>query len=231
MYKLSIYDLLYKIMCKLPDNFCNKDVINGVYNYLIYLQRNKWTSQEILSVIDNNNTLLNNNGVLDLNILFNKKSSCSNLLENKFYFHKELKIIPEVTNVVVDYDTGMMRRNELEDFFLEMRYSYTIDDLYLYITSKDCMEKNLNKSKVIGGIKWLLTKYDIQEILYMIDCMNNHIQSTNKKKSFNILDIQAYYTDAIELMQLAYNNMKVNNGLQISIKRRTKPNTNITITM
>lgn len=231
MDKLSIYDLIYHTICKIPDEFNVVGCKKYLYDYFVFLQNYGWTSKEIIGILDNCNSLINNRGCLDITMpFFNKTTQGLNLLKNEFYFHKELKILPTAGTVFYDYNSGTMTKQENE-FYLEMRYDYTIDDLLNYVLSKDSFDKTLriNKNKTIGGLKWLLKKYDLQMILYMIDSADSKIKFSNYNKLRNIIDVQEYYDEAQQTYYAAYSNMKVQYEFRVTPKKRYKPNSTVPV--
>lgn len=220
MNKLSIYDLIDYVFKLLPQQYKTVEVDKYLFDSFLVLQKNGWTSKEILWVINNHGGVLVK-GVLDFNLLFGYvQHGENNLLQNKMYVHKELKILPPMSSLSYDIESGEIIKTE-QEIFLEMRYDYTIDDLFNYCVSKKNFSNNIKKqkSKTYGGLRWLLNKFDVQEILYMIDCADDEIGVSNYSKLDNILLLQNYYEEANDKINIAYGNVK-SNGIKIIRRKR-----------
>lgn len=212
----SKYDLCIQYLQK----FYNKNNITNVIKkeslvQISFLLAKGFTDKDIIIAI--------NNDVKDLYTFFNDKTPTNyNLLHPlKFYYHKELRIISPPPVIDFDYDTGE-RTVTYSDYFLEMKSSYTLEDLYNYISSfDDLYNKNIyDKNKVIGTLKWLYEKYDIELLLYMIDASNDYISTNGLQPLTNLFDIQTYYNYAKEKLDAKINQSKITEGEQIVPKRR-----------
>lgn len=123
--------------------------------------------------------------------------------QNRFYYHNELRVYPPAPTRKIDYNTGQIVSSKFE-YFLEMKASYTINDLMEYIKTKSTT-KNLfnNPKRLLGGLNSMLSKYDIELLLFLID--TSDIIYFNKNKFFkNIFEMD----DFIEEAKVNYN-MKV----------------------
>ena len=220
MNKLSIYDLIDYVFKLLPQQYKTVEVDKYLFDSFLVLQKNGWTSKEILQIINNHGGVLVK-GVLDFNLLFGYvQHGENNLLQNKMYVHKELKILPPMSSLSYDIESGEIIKTE-QEIFLEMRYDYTIDDLFNYCVSKKNFSNNIKKqkNKTYCGLRWLLNKFDVQEILYMIDCADDEIGVSNYSKLDNILLLQNYYEEANDKINIAYGNVK-SNGIKIIRRKR-----------
>lgn len=140
----------------------------------------------------------------------NSSSSPNLIAANRFYYHNELRVFPEPPTRELNIDTGEIEKTEFE-YFLEMKASYTMNDLVKYIYSKDSFSllKN-NENRLKGGLKSLLCKYDIEVILFTIDTVDV-LYIPNQKKIKNIFEIEDYIQEGkvnlnMKVTESVYNN-------------------------
>lgn len=133
------------------------------------------------------------------------KASSVNLIDPQmFYYHSELRVFPEPPKRTLNPNTGIIEKEEFE-YFLEIKASYTIDDLINYLSTKSAFTNIINnRNKLIGSIKFLLNKYNIDFLLFLIDALVV-IFDNQKRKAKSIFEIE----DFIEEAKINYN-MKVN---------------------
>ena len=155
-----------------------------------------------------------------------RKLSNGNLLDpTRFYYHNELRITPKAPLRAINFEDDAIfvapKNGEKQDnFYLEMKCSYTIDDLFSYLKKKDHLKRACeNESKAIGGLKYLLSKYDIEIILFMIDTANN-ILSLNDSYLNNVLAIADYKDKAEENYISRKTEASINGDNKIVYKKR-----------
>lgn len=131
----------------------------------------------------------------DLPQLFSKLNPTSNnlLKPNKTYYHNELRLMPGPPKRELDYNTGEIKK-VVEEYFLEIRASYTIDNLVDYFIKQFDLPSNGDERKrYIGGFKYLLKTYNIDLVLFMIDAAANLTYSEDRnQRDFNPLDLAEY---------------------------------------
>lgn len=189
----SVYDIAFdyiRLNNLNIDSSEKRDIINSISEVL----RNGANSEDIYRKINK----VKNTGQKHSDYFKGIKSNGSNLLKmtpKKIYYHNELRIIPKAPSFYFDLDSGEIKK-EQSDYFLEMRASYTIDDLFNYVSKKQYFSKVVsNKSRVLGSLKYLIGKYDIDFLLFIIDTANE-IYSTKLNYIRNILDITDYELEA-----------------------------------
>jgi hypothetical protein len=148
------------------------------------------------------------------------KSSCVNLIDpQNFYYHNELRVFPEAPRRTLNPNTGVIEKTEFE-YFLEIKASYTMDDLINYIGSKNPFTNIVsNKTKLTGSLKFLLNKYDMDFLLYLIDalCVSYDNQ---KRKAKNIFEIEDFIEEAKFNYNLKFSESALNGTNKVTPRKR-----------
>lgn len=149
----------------------------------------------------------------------NSSSSPNLIAVNRFYYHNELRVFPEPPTRELNINTGEIEKTEFE-YFLEMKASYTMNDLVNYIYSKDSFSllKN-NENRLKGGLKSLLCKYDIEVILFTIDTVDV-LYAPNQRKIKNIFEIEDYIYEGNVNLNMKTTEAVYNNTNTIVPKKR-----------
>ena len=206
----SIYDLVYLQLAKINkyDNKTKKDILK-IVSFLI---TNHYTDKEIINAINEN----------QLNTLITKTSCSENLINpNRIYFHKELRLTAKTVEVEFDYNTGTYIKKE-EPYFLEMKSTYTINNLKQYFIKVLNPIKNMDTNRINGAFKWLTEHYDLEILLFMID----NAFEDDLKNVRNPLQIRDYYDAALDKYEYIKKMSKLNGDDAIVPKRRMQPNRN-----
>ena len=149
----------------------------------------------------------------------NTKPKVINLINPKrIYFHKELRITQKPPTLEFDYNTGKVIRTQ-EPYFLEMKSTYTINNIIKYYKDTINPLKKINEKRIDGAFRWLLKNYDLEILLYMID-----ISSYEENKILNPLDIRNCEYEAMEKYQSILKLSKLNGDDKIVPKRRLQHN-------
>lgn len=223
--KSSIYDLSMDIFNLLGKSLTREDK-NEIFSQVRLSFIDGWVSGEIFKVLKSNKDKIISNGKVNVSSILKNNSnfnSKSNLIDpRKMYFHSELRITPGGPKLDFDYNTGELIRITPE-YFLELRDSYTIDNIIDYfISKKDLYNPNaiVSRKRIEGSVKWLLSKYELEEILYMIDAANDTISYNDLMKLKGIIDIQDYYSSAKEVITLKITEAKRNGDDKIVPRNR-----------
>jgi hypothetical protein len=226
---MSIYDLAFNYVIMfyaVPD--ITKDIKKEAVNSMASLLSKGWTSGEIQLNMD----FFKNkypDKVLDLNTYFDGRTpKRRNILKPfEYYYHNELRITPPPPKVTVDYNTGEIKR-EVQPYFLEMRCSYTIEELYdYYLRHENLYDKmEINQAKYIGGLKWLMDKYSLELVLYMIDIANDMIAANDLPPLTSIMDLQNYLRFAQNALNQRVTDVKAAGDDKIVPKARVLPGRN-----
>lgn len=224
MKKVSVYDLVYYILKRIDKNMVTPTLKKILLQDVVSLLNAGWTSKDILTILTQYESFeLDENGEIRVSDIVKCSDRTQKNLLNPYriYFHNEVRIAPKPVTIDFDYNTGeVIRANE--EYFLEMRASYTIEDLIKYYLSKPNLvsNKHVINSRIKGGLEWLVQNYDLELVLYMIDATNDHISCCNLSALKNVMDIQEYYSEAKEVYQRRYNESKVNGDDKIVPKKR-----------
>lgn len=201
----SVYDLAYDFLVRFYDNPVDiKDDINtAVIEDFKKLLSDGWCVDEIeehLTKFHQHNP----SRIPVINNLFSKVSKRHiNLMnQDSFYYHNELRMTAPAPVVEIDENEGTYKRT-VHPYFLEMKASYNIKDLYKYFLKHNSLYNNLdiNESLFIGGLKWLVERYSLETVLYMISVANDIISSNDSLYIRNILEVKDYIKEATD----AYN--------------------------
>ena len=149
-----------------------------------------------------------------------------NILKNPgYYYHNELRIMSPPPVVTVDYNTGSITR-KLTDYYIEMRCSYTVEELYNYFLQHDKLynKRYIDQSKCIGGLKWMLNnKFNIELILYMIDIANDMAIANDTHPLVSILDLQHFAKGAEDALNQRVTQVKSTGDDKIVPRKRMLP--------
>ena len=225
--KRSVYDLamdyIFDFYTHPPSNKEKKIII---YKFKEYLS-NGWNQVEIFNHLEvlKKNENLRNNCYLDKALKFYKgELKLKNLINpEEQHYHNELRIFPGRKVIAINYDTGIFEESP-EENYLEMRASYTVKNLYEYFISKETMyiESLKDKKQFIGALNWLLTKFEVDEILFMIDKANSKIKNDPKSlKLKSPLDLKDYVEDGRKAMTSKKNALIYNKADKIVLKNRS----------
>ena len=190
--KVSALDLAYEYTKKYipePTNAQKRDVLDEIE----YLLDKGWTAEEITKHCDGSKGS-------PIEELKGKQREKENLLKaGTFYYHNELRIFPGAPKRIIDYNTGVITKVD-EPHFLEMRASYSYDDLIDYYF-KQHGEIHPNKHKrAAGAFAYLLKNYSLETVLFMIDQAANFIKEEDAEPLDSPLGIEAYHRAAIEVI-------------------------------
>lgn len=194
----SLYDIGYDYILEHVEHIEISDELKqGILAEIKVLLQNNWTEEEIKQIlieVDWKET------ILPRKYFLGRKPIKINLLNpNQFYYHSQLRIFPAPIKKQIDYNTGEIVTVNKQEYFLEMKSSYTIDDAVLYY----CKQMNLNvpkedkeKNRFAGPIKYIVDKIGIEMFLFCVDSASNHIKEMDLKRLKSPLEVQDYYDDA-----------------------------------
>ncbi len=210
----SVYELAFNLINKNYKEIDNKTKVK-IINKIIEVLQNGSTYHSINSKIQ---TCPINSEDVERYLESTRISGSSNLINfNTFYYHNELRVVPPAPEVYFDLNTGDFIREPFE-YFLEMKASYTIDDLINYLQTKPSMSLLFNnKSRLVGGLNSLLQKYNIDKILFAID----HTDMVYDRRFLkNIFEIEEYIKEAEDSYNIKMTESVVNGTNKIVPKKR-----------
>lgn len=130
------------------------------------------------------------------------KHNPDNLMEHgKFYYHPALQIAPPPPTVEILPD-GTFRSSyeESTEFYLEMRESFTLDDLVDYFYKKSRGDSRF-REKHKGAFRHMLKHWTLDEVLYGIDEAVMVSLDLNKDPITSPFDIDEYYEEACAMLE------------------------------
>lgn len=192
----SVYDLAYwYLQTFFPNEELTKREKKQVIDEMRAILDEGWTSKEIREVLEKE-------GVKTLfpSALFrDRKPSVWNLLDsNAFYLHPQLRIMPGPPKRIIDYNKGTIKKIT-EPYFLEMRASYTLNDLVRYYEDQHNLKlTDDEREQCRGAFRYLLKNFSVDEILFMIDVAANHIRDHDLPPLENPLELKKFAKEARE---------------------------------
>lgn len=151
-----------------------------------------------------------------------KKPKRINLIRpNVFYYHNDLRLTCAPPKREIDYDSGDITVIN-EPYFLEMKASYSIEDLIHYYRRQVGTSKSDDNNRFKGSLLYLLKSYTVEELLFMIDIMVNTCKADDLPLPSSPLDSQKYYKEAKEVINLKKTETIQAGGKAIVRKKRIR---------
>jgi len=192
MAKMSMIDLAYLYILKFYDQEPSIEEKKSIISEVSSLLQNGWTDYDIKTAIKNAQYKM---PLPDL-VKGQKKTETNLLSPFVFYYHNRLRIFPEDDGIGLD-DKGRIIQKKPTDFYLEMRASFTMTELIDYFCKRlKILPQDFNGPKFAGAFRWLLDKYGIDLVLYMIDAYATAAETENVQKAKSPIDIQNYIEEA-----------------------------------
>lgn len=146
------------------------------------------------------------------------------LTVGEFYFHNQLRIKNEPISYYFDINKGIMKKIE-QDYYLEMKASYNMVDLYNYIIKKNedfnfLYDLEGDSNRVIGSLNWLINSHGLENTLFLIDVAHDII-SFNNYRPIRLIDISKYKKEAMDL-KLEKKNTSIINGVDKVVCKKRK---------
>ena len=77
-----------------------------------------------------------------------------------------------------------------------MKASYTVGEIIAYLYKKEFLSKAIqDKNRTLGSIRFLLKKYDIDFLLFLIDTAND-IYSSTQRYARSLVEVSEYEDEA-----------------------------------
>lgn len=179
----SFYDLAFAFIERFydeePADAEKKRVIGEIRQLLL----NGWTSEDIVNEF---RMFMGSFPDVRPNIpeLFEylRRKNTNLLHPDRFYYHNQLRLMPGPPKRILDINTGTILKDETP-YYLEMRASYTVDDLTDYYVRQSGLAIAPNERKrMIGSFNYLLKTFDVEMVLFMIDAGVNAAYSEDLGK-------------------------------------------------
>lgn len=146
----------------------------------------------------------------------------TNLLKSgEMFYHNELRMTTPPPIVDFDYDTGETVRI-VQEYFLELRSSFTLHDLVAYFKSKPHLyvPEIMSDNRLLGSFKWLINNFDLELILFMIDEAELHVACGKSAPLDNPSNIHEFFLAAKHHRQKKINECKLAGGATVVPRSR-----------
>jgi len=138
-------------------------------------------------------------------IMANKQPPNNLINPDIFYYHNALRITSEPPRIYYDEEQQCFVRKD-SDFFLEIKKRFTMKDLLTYWYNSNKMKPTEHNIKQdTGRFEYLLTVYDLDEVLYMIDITQRKRKENQMPACRNVFEIEKHIEDAREMIKLKKN--------------------------
>lgn len=129
------------------------------------------------------------------------KRDPNNLMHpNAFYYHPVLQLTPPPPVVRQLDDGSFVSSYEEEDFFLEMKDSFTYEDLVDYFHKVMNISGEGYRQRDVGAFKHLLKSHSLDEVLYTIDASRFYAEDYSKPLPKNPFDIRDYTDEGASVL-------------------------------
>ena len=221
--KTSIYDLGFMFFEKFYNGQSPtaEEKKQAIYN--LKQIASKVTAGSVMQVLarwKSENKVIDIQSILQIPYAQAKDTEPNLLTTDRFYLHPELRVTSNPPVIEVNIDSGEMIRH-VEPYYLEMAYSYSPSELMNYYLSKEILiPKNYDRKRFEGAFRHLLSKYDIEVILFMIDRAYDEVTSFDKGSLTTPFEIEEHYAGALHAITQCLSQAKEEDGDQIVKKER-----------
>ncbi|MCY9186622.1 hypothetical protein [Bacillus halotolerans] len=142
--------------------------------------------------------------------IMNQIEPPNNLMEKDvFYYHSELREMSSPPKIVRDQESGKLIRQS-EDFYLEMKSRYTLQDLMNYWYKKMNIQPTDHLMRQDEGkFKYILGNYTLDEVLFAIDASVILRKERQQRLLRNAFELDKYIEDAREFIRRKENMHKM----------------------
>jgi hypothetical protein len=221
----SVYELGFSFIKRYWDREPTKEQKIQILNQFSQLLMNGWTQEEIINVVkayqhSDPTTIPNVEQIFQ-----GTTTRAENLLVPKaFYYHPQLRILPPPVKRDLDYNTGVISKPE-EEYFLEMRASYTINQLIDYfVIAFELNPSQEDIQRYRGSFKFLLKQHNIDTVLFMIDAAHNNLYTEdNDLHDFKPIKLGDYRTMAEDMLNWIRTETKRSGDDHVVPRKRVLP--------
>lgn len=213
----------------------NGSVYDLVATYIFLLERVKPTikhqnelMQQFMTILDKGYTYqeihadimrsFHSHVVFPFSKYTSKRTDGNLLKQNTRYYHKELNLMSQLRPVMHNVDTGEITSGDNE-YWIEPRASYTLEDLAAYFYSKDMVDKQEYFPKRIKGIlNNYVSRYGIDVTLFMIEHAARVV--SNKESTFSMSTFDTYRSIAMQYLEEIKNSCVYSGGNEYVPRKR-----------
>lgn len=190
---ISVQDLTYLYAYRNFDIEPSIVVIRSMCVEMCTLLSKGWCSKDIMQGISRSKPHTPIANLMDGRVQAN-----ANIINPyRFYYHNQLRIVPDVIidEKTVDEETELIDTSE--KYYLEMKASYTVDDIVEYYISAIGVDRKILKMEEQKRIfNWLLKRYDLDLLMYMTDSFVANVIDNDKEAPLVPLEIQKFSNEA-----------------------------------
>ena len=126
----------------------------------------------------------------------------NNLIEaGKFYYHPALQVAPPPPTVIQLDDGTFQSSYDVEEFFLEIKESFTYEDLVAYFYKVMGQSGEGFKVRDVGAFKHIMQSNDLDIVLYTIDEARFLAEDLSKPIPKNPFDIRDYMDSGFDVLE------------------------------
>jgi hypothetical protein len=224
----SIYDIVYDYIDTFyPNEKMNKEQKKTIHREVKKLLQNGWCSSELYMGFKDASKKKAKPTLNATQLFRGKRRKKENLIEpGTFYYHNDLRLTSAPPKREIDYDSGEIKVIN-EEYFLEMKASYTVDDLIKYYSRQTGVKLPAYEQKrYIGTFNWLVGVYGVEMVLFMIDITVNMYMADDQPMPYSPLDIQKYKREAKQIRDQKITENVHSGGNKIVRKKRLRSNRN-----
>ncbi|WAT23593.1 hypothetical protein O0R52_21595 (plasmid) [Bacillus halotolerans] len=142
--------------------------------------------------------------------IMNQIEPPNNLMEKDvFYYHSELREMSSPPKIIRDQESGKLIRQS-EDFYLEMKSRYTLQDLMNYWYKKMNIQPTDHLMRQDEGkFKYILGNYTLDEVLFAIDASVILRKERQQRLLRNAFELDKYIEDARDFIRRKENMHKM----------------------
>lgn len=217
----SVYDIAFSFIEK---NSVTHLLFNEVVESFNTILDRGWTESEIYKVLGNNTYDINKAQILSL---FNNKQEHLNIIKsNTFYYHNVLRCMAKPPRQEWDLNTGVIK-DITDPYFLEMKASFTMYELVnYYYKQMDLVFDNSSYNRYKGAFEFLIKKFGLDLVLFMIDTARDNIVSEDMTKPKTPVSIAEFEHDAKERLNQKISETRCTGDDKIVIRDRVFSNRN-----
>lgn len=126
----------------------------------------------------------------------------NNLLKaGEFYYHPALQVAPPPPVITQLDDGSFVSSYDTEEFFLEIKEKFTVEDLAQYFYSVMGIDGEGFRERDIGAFKHILRSYDLDTVLYTIDEARFLAEDLSKPVPKSPFDIRDYFDEGAMVLE------------------------------
>lgn len=184
-----------------PGRIPDKQHVKQVFEQVRNLKEKGWTYQQICNriiKIDQSGSKLNDTLSSYLSNETPPYNRNNNLLEDKFYYHHRLHIVPEPNEIRISTEGEVTKKSH--PFYLEIVEFFTIKDLTNYFHNKMGLKDSIKFRENKNTLSYLANNYSLDLLLFSIDQAYNFLKDNNYRMYSNVRKILNHIADGEDVL-------------------------------